>query len=343
MTLTFITCSHNQVQYLERCIMSIINQSLPFEYEILLSDDNSTDGSWELALKMAEKYPQIKPIRCNTNDYPHYTTSQRSGYNRQCAYKHATGDYICFIDADDYYKEGTHVLQKLWELLESNPSCAAAMTNNWVIEDGASKDTMTYQDKQFTFQTGQIITPEDYINRHVFRSVTAFMFRRLEKEDVPISYLKGFYIDTVIAAYYMQFGDIVCLEDAESGYVYVQYKKSASHCDVYSAGDWAIWGSRCIYIPVLMPSWKPIYLRSRGYRGSMLAVTKRVFRTRTFNPEVIGMFEDLDVWIYRLTARKRTFADSCRLFVLAQLIKFTQYVPFHGKWCYGVIWKMIAE
>lgn len=343
-SLTIIVASHNQKELLKRCINSIISQRLTFNYEIILSDDSSTDGSWELTQELAKKYPQIKPVQCNTKEFPCFSTSQHSGWNRQCAYKEATGDYIAFIDADDYYKKDTQVLQQLWELLESHSECAAAMANNWSIEDGAPDDTMVYQDRKFTFSTGQILSAHDYMDRGVFRSVTAFMFRRLEKEDLPISALKGFYIDTVIAAYYLQFGDIVCLEDSESGYVYVQYHKSASHVNEYTAPDWAMWGSRCIYIPSLMPYWRDTYLHSRAYRGSMLSVVKKLRRAKKMNMDVVRMFEDFHIWIYDVCAKeKRTMKDRFRFFILEWIIRIPQYIPIKTEKWYELIWLLMCK
>lgn len=297
MELTFLTLSHNQVQYLERCIMSIINQQLPFEYEIILSDDASSDGTWELAQELAAKYPQLKLTQCDTNNVKASTKSLRSGWNRQNAYKLATGKYIVFIDADDYYKDGTEVIKIQHEYLELHPDCVAAMANNWVIKDGESIEKATLQNEK-VYWDRQIITPQQFMEEVSLLSCTAFMFRRVEDEMIKIKDLKGFYSDTAITAYYLQFGNIICLDNEDSGYMYVQYQKSASHNDEWHAQDWAIWASRCIYIPALIPYWRPTYLRSRKFRGSMLATVKRIRRAKSFNQEVVHMFDDLHLWIY---------------------------------------------
>lgn len=342
--LSIILCSHNQVQYLERCVMSIINQALPFEYEIILSDDASTDGTWELANKLSKRYPQIKPTQCNTHDYPCYTNSQRSGWNRQNAYKLLTGKYVVFIDADDYYKEGTKILLKQWEMLESHPECEAAMANNIIIKEGAAWDTAYYQDQERVYAEGRVISSIEYMNEVNLRSVTAFMFRHKEHADLPMSHLRGFCADTIIAAYYLQFGDIICLDNNDSGYVYVQYLKSASHNSTWQEQDWLLWGSRCIFIPALVPYWQKPYLHSSKYRGSMLAIVKRIRRNKRFNPDIAHMFDEFNLWIYDVCAKeKQSLADKWRVRKLEWMLRIPQYVPIKCEWWYRKIWSLMSE
>ena len=343
MELTILTICHNQVEYLERCILSIINQQLPFDYEIVLGDDASTDGTWELALTLSNRYKQIKVTRCNTNDYPCFTNSQRSGWNRQNAYKLATGKYITFVDADDYYKRGTSVLLEQYKLLESHPNCIAAMANNYMLHDGSKDNTGWFQDN-VDYESGQIISAYEYMGKSQFRCASAFMFRRVESKELPLSVLKGFFSDTITTAYFLQFGDIVCLKNSDSGYVYVQYQKSASHNESWGPQDWALWASRCIFIPYLIPYWKYFYLQSRRYRGSMLATIKRVRKATDFNLDVTRMFEDFDVWFYKIVRRKRLFRDNIRLFMLEWLVRVPQYIPF-GFWkgYYDLIWDFLCS
>ena len=47
--LSIIVISHNQKNELKRCVDSVLAQNIPFEYEIILSDDRSDDGTFELA------------------------------------------------------------------------------------------------------------------------------------------------------------------------------------------------------------------------------------------------------------------------------------------------------
>ena len=79
-------------EYIERCVESILSQSFRY-YELILVDDGSTDGSGEVCDELALKDSRIKVIHQNN-----------SGVSaaRNIGIDNASGDYIIFIDADDY-------------------------------------------------------------------------------------------------------------------------------------------------------------------------------------------------------------------------------------------------
>ena len=78
---------------LERCIESLINQTLK-EIEIILVDDKSPDKSPEICDEYAKKDSRIKVI--------HKEHNEGAGYARNSGLKIATGEYIGFVDSDDY-------------------------------------------------------------------------------------------------------------------------------------------------------------------------------------------------------------------------------------------------
>ena len=84
---------YNAEKYLKKCISSLLEQTLS-EIEILAVDDGSADGSYVLLQTLAEKDHRIHPFHIE-NSGP--------GVARQYALDHASGQYILFCDADDYY------------------------------------------------------------------------------------------------------------------------------------------------------------------------------------------------------------------------------------------------
>ncbi len=83
---------YNAEKYLERCINSLRNQSLK-DIEIILVDDSSTDSSLEMCNKMAADDSRIKVI---------HKVNEGAGYARNAALSIATGEYIGFVDSDDF-------------------------------------------------------------------------------------------------------------------------------------------------------------------------------------------------------------------------------------------------
>jgi len=101
---------YNGEKYISKCIDSIINQTLK-ELEIILVDDGSTDKSKNIANEYAKKYKNIKYI---------YQKNGRQGKARNNGLSHAKGEYISFIDSDDYISENMY--EKMYNAAVKNNS-----------------------------------------------------------------------------------------------------------------------------------------------------------------------------------------------------------------------------
>ncbi|MDE6314609.1 MAG: glycosyltransferase [Lachnospiraceae bacterium] len=86
---------YNTKEYLEKCIQSLLSQTLE-ENEIILVDDGSTDGSSELLDAYAESYSKIKVIHIDNGG---------QGRARNIGIANASGTFLMFCDSDDYLQE----------------------------------------------------------------------------------------------------------------------------------------------------------------------------------------------------------------------------------------------
>ena len=87
---------YNTEMYLNRCLDSLVNQSLK-EIEILVINDCSTDNSKNILDEYEKKYQNIKVF--------HNKTNKGIGYNRNLGIKKASGEFIGFIDSDDWVEK----------------------------------------------------------------------------------------------------------------------------------------------------------------------------------------------------------------------------------------------
>lgn len=97
MLLSIIVPIYNVKQYLEKCIESVINQNAT-NYELILIDDCSTDGSLSIAKKYENK-SNVKIIKKENNTGLSDT--------RNIGLRKANGEYILFLDSDDYIEGGS--------------------------------------------------------------------------------------------------------------------------------------------------------------------------------------------------------------------------------------------
>ena len=93
---------YNTEKYLDKCLNSLVNQTFK-DIEIILVNDGSTDGSEDIINKYLKKYTNIVYIsKENTGQ----------GDSRNVGLKSAKGEFISFVDSDDYID--TTMLEKLY-------------------------------------------------------------------------------------------------------------------------------------------------------------------------------------------------------------------------------------
>lgn len=135
---------YNVAPWLDECIASIVNQT-ERDLEIILIDDASTDGSGEIADAWAARDERItvihKPVNLGLYD------------SRNMSVRLARGDYIAFVDSDDYIKPD--MFSKMLALLRREDADVAVCGWTKVTEGGAIDrplyvETGTTGDAEFT-------------------------------------------------------------------------------------------------------------------------------------------------------------------------------------------------
>lgn len=114
---------YNIKKYLRQCLDSVINQSFQ-NTEIIIINDCSTDGSYNIIEEYQKKYPDISVVSLEKN--------LGLGNARNEGLKIATGKYIVFIDSDDWVKPD------YIEILYSNITkynCDLIIANHYTFDD----------------------------------------------------------------------------------------------------------------------------------------------------------------------------------------------------------------
>lgn len=156
----------NQVNFIKKALDSILNQKVSFEYEIIIGDDCSTDGTREILMLYKEKYKSIKLIL-----HPENIGSLN---NQNSVLKACKGEFIAMCEGDDYWTN-TEKLQLQVDLLCSKPEYSACFhQTNQIFEGEVKRDTSRIFGKysnQTTFLT------EDTIVSLSPWHTSSFMFR----------------------------------------------------------------------------------------------------------------------------------------------------------------------
>lgn len=131
MKVSVIIPVYNCAEYLEQCLGSVLNQTLQ-ELEIICVDDGSTDESYELIEKYSKKDNRIRLYHQN---------NQGAGSARNCGITEAKGQFVIFLDADDYYYD-MGALEKMYSKCIDNQVDVCGSTLK-LMRQGEIIDDMT--------------------------------------------------------------------------------------------------------------------------------------------------------------------------------------------------------
>jgi glycosyltransferase involved in cell wall biosynthesis len=111
MTFSIIMPCYNTKEYIKRAIDSVLIQSYS-DWELIIIDDMSTDGSSELIDEIAKSNNKIKVI--------HNKVKRYAGGSRNAGLDIQYGDYVVFLDSDDELTSA-YVLKEIWKRTLDTP------------------------------------------------------------------------------------------------------------------------------------------------------------------------------------------------------------------------------
>ncbi len=212
--ISILVTFYNQVNNVERAVNSILQQKRSFNIEILISDDGSTDGTWEKLENLKKENPTIIKIFKQDRGNGVLLGGFRASRSRLFLLEQSKGKYIAFLDGDDYYID-MDKLEKQYRILENkdNQDCiACAHDISYVYEDGSIKHYYGNKIKEGKYNK------HEYWRKMYFHTNT-IMVRSSYKNNLPYNLLKNEFNDNVITFFILECGMIYYLSSPMASYV----------------------------------------------------------------------------------------------------------------------------
>lgn len=114
-----VCLAYNHAKYIRQALEGFVNQKTDFEYEVIVHDDASTDGTTDIIREYEKKYPSIiKPIYQPENIFS-------KGINARTEFiaPILKGEYVALCEGDDYWTYDEK-LQVQYDYMKAHPECA---------------------------------------------------------------------------------------------------------------------------------------------------------------------------------------------------------------------------
>ena len=169
---------YNVENYLKRCLDSL-SQQTEKDFEVIMINDGSTDGSCQIATSFAERDPRFKLF---------HETNQGEAAARNLGLDKASGEYIMFLDADDYYTD--QCIEKALAAIRHFDCDIAVFGSAYKDEDGnLVKEVCPARTGTYS------LSEQPEILMEIENCVWDKIYRKDLFTESGIRYLPGFYTD----------------------------------------------------------------------------------------------------------------------------------------------------
>ena len=136
MKVSFLVTYYNQREYVEQSLESILAIEKPCDWEILIGDDGSTDGTVDVVREYIKKYPDnIRLYIMPREEGKKYDFVKRASANRLNILENSTGDIFCTIDGDDYYCDSSFIKDVI-DIFEHNNDVTVVAFGYRYVKEG---------------------------------------------------------------------------------------------------------------------------------------------------------------------------------------------------------------
>ena len=136
MKISFLVTFYRQARFVRQSLDSILALEKPAEWELLVGDDGSDDGTAEAVQAYVDRDPDhIRLFVMDREPGKKYVAVERASANRLNLVRHASGDCYCLMDGDDFYSE-TDFIPEALSVLEARPDVSVVGFDTWIWREG---------------------------------------------------------------------------------------------------------------------------------------------------------------------------------------------------------------
>jgi len=131
--------TYQHAEYISECLDSVLSQKVSFPIEILIGEDQSTDGTREICIRYADQNPDKVRLFLNDRKDVIFIDERPSGRaNFLNLYSEARGKFIAICEGDDYWTDELK-LESQVAILRENQDCSLVFHNASIIVAGRHK------------------------------------------------------------------------------------------------------------------------------------------------------------------------------------------------------------
>lgn len=178
---------YNVENYIRKCLESLVEQTLE-EIEIIIVNDGTKDNSMSIIKEFADKYPQKIVI----------LEKENGGLSdaRNYAIPHAKGEYIAFLDSDDYIEKNMY--QDMYEIAKKEKSDMVECDFYWEYPHKTKTDIgEIYQGKKQMLEKIRVVAWNKLIKRKILQETKIRFPVGYHYEDVEFTYQLIPYLEKV--------------------------------------------------------------------------------------------------------------------------------------------------
>lgn len=208
-SVSIITYQH--AAFITECLEGVLAQKTNFEFEILIGEDGSTDGTREICIEYAERFPDKIRLFLHNPDRSHPKNDVAPWMDNWLNnLQQAKGKYIAICEGDDYWTDPDKI-QKQACFLEKNKDYSICFHNAKILKNGSLVDNYL---KNIVANTTTILdlAKENYIYtascliRNYFSDGLPEFFKHSPAGDYPLLMFtaqkgKIKYIDEIMSVY----------------------------------------------------------------------------------------------------------------------------------------------
>ena len=230
MKVSVLMTTYNTEKYIGEAIRSLVSQDLPFEWELLIGDDGSTDKTVDIVKDWINKYPREIKVFVHSRDEKGKVGS-RAARNRAFLLERATGEYIHFLDGDDCFLGDDTVKTQVSILHDpkySDCSCCAQNMLEYNIQTG--KKILVLKEGR----GDKILDLKHYWSRYYF-STDTILFRSKCKKLLLHPLYRDYLNDNFITYLVLQYGNVYYQDKVGAQYNQTGDGLWTGHSKVYGA------------------------------------------------------------------------------------------------------------